>query len=675
VRSSVEPLPDHHRAQAPRRKHGTTAQLAALSVSVLVVAAFLAAVLWASTPVARAEILPPTTTTTVPPPPPVLPLFHLPFPAGMRFLVAQGNGGSFSHQAGTSSEFAWDFEMPEGTPVVAAETGRVEYIQQDYQGGGYSDEYLGKANYVVLEHPSGLHTSYLHLAYQGVVVIVGQQVAAGQLIALSGNTGHSSGPHLHFEVEGKNWPNVSSSIPAAFREAGAPVTGALPVSENTFTPLAPAPLAAAPGVVLPGVPSGPTARTAFTHQRLLVELTWVDPPESASPPGNPGAPVPVRLVAADPSGTKRVIATGSAATASTGQEASAPNPLKGHVDVQQAGWLDVWAEYQKGHGWSALVDDSGTLVATSLQVADTGVLLAPTGLFTRPAAGPTSSEPGVAPVLKVKVGDTISVAFGLVNATNSFLRVLKVGPTLLDATGGALPPGNEAFNIEPQARDLILPALDSVAWSGTLTPLRAGTYLLKASAEDASFNPLPLPPSLAETGDTVRLVVEKEGEPVQPPVDPSTPAFADVTPDHPAFSAIQALARKGVVQGFPNPAGKPFFRPDATVTRAQFAKMLVKTLGLAVSEADHCPFADVADSGPSDLYPDNFIAVAAAAGLTQGVSLDPPLFAPDGDVTRRQVLLMLERAVPGLGEQLAGDPWGPATRAEVATLLAPLLKP
>jgi murein DD-endopeptidase MepM/ murein hydrolase activator NlpD len=81
-----------------------------------------------------------------------------------------------------------DLAVPNGTPVVAAAAGTV--IVAGWMGG--------YGNLVVVDHGGGISTAYGHNT--SVTVGVGQQVAQGQLIAYSGNTGHSTGPHVHFEV-------------------------------------------------------------------------------------------------------------------------------------------------------------------------------------------------------------------------------------------------------------------------------------------------------------------------------------------------------------------------------------------------------------------------------------------------------------------------------------------
>ncbi len=86
-----------------------------------------------------------------------------------------------------------DLGAPVGTPVLAAASGKVIVAKPANYNGGY-----GK--YIVIEHENGTQTLYAHLS--SVLVVVDDQVTKGEKIALSGNTGRSTGPHLHFEVRG-----------------------------------------------------------------------------------------------------------------------------------------------------------------------------------------------------------------------------------------------------------------------------------------------------------------------------------------------------------------------------------------------------------------------------------------------------------------------------------------
>jgi murein DD-endopeptidase MepM/ murein hydrolase activator NlpD len=83
-----------------------------------------------------------------------------------------------------------DFAVPQGTPVYAAADGVVKDAKPN---GGYG-------NYVRLEHDDGVATAYGHLSRFAPGLKPGKQVTRGELVGFSGNTGRSTGPHLHFEV-------------------------------------------------------------------------------------------------------------------------------------------------------------------------------------------------------------------------------------------------------------------------------------------------------------------------------------------------------------------------------------------------------------------------------------------------------------------------------------------
>jgi murein DD-endopeptidase MepM/ murein hydrolase activator NlpD len=108
--------------------------------------------------------------------------------------VFQGYNGSFSHQ----NEKALDFTMPEGTEVVAAREGVVIKVLQDNTESCPREECKKFNNYVSVYHSDGTFGIYNHIKYMGSLVKVGDTVKKGDHIALSGNTGFTSGPHLHF---------------------------------------------------------------------------------------------------------------------------------------------------------------------------------------------------------------------------------------------------------------------------------------------------------------------------------------------------------------------------------------------------------------------------------------------------------------------------------------------
>lgn len=126
--------------------------------------------------------------------------YRLPYPRGKTFAVLQGFHGAFSHRG--SNEFAIDFDCPVATPVLAAREGVVVALNAAAVGAGESAAYLDhkRVNFVIVRHDDGTLGEYMHLAPSSVVVKAGDRVRRGTQLALSGNTGFSSTPHLHFQL-------------------------------------------------------------------------------------------------------------------------------------------------------------------------------------------------------------------------------------------------------------------------------------------------------------------------------------------------------------------------------------------------------------------------------------------------------------------------------------------
>lgn len=125
--------------------------------------------------------------------------YALPFGPG-RYVVMQGPGGTYSHFAGSGSENAIDWGVPEGTTVLAAREGRVVGVRDDSTFSGTDPKFKPLANYVIIKHADGTFADYHHLKTGGALVKLGDEVKVGQPIGLSGNTGYSTKPHLHFAV-------------------------------------------------------------------------------------------------------------------------------------------------------------------------------------------------------------------------------------------------------------------------------------------------------------------------------------------------------------------------------------------------------------------------------------------------------------------------------------------
>ncbi len=139
-----------------------------------------------------------------------------PFASGQRFPISQAFNGAFSHQH-PQSRYAVDIALPLGTPVRAARAGVVMEIAADFLDGGADPKYQTRANAVRILHEDGTMAVYAHLQADSVRVTRGQRVERGAWLANSGNTGFSTGPHLHFVVQ-RNAGMELVSVPFEFAD-------------------------------------------------------------------------------------------------------------------------------------------------------------------------------------------------------------------------------------------------------------------------------------------------------------------------------------------------------------------------------------------------------------------------------------------------------------------------
>jgi len=129
----------------------------------------------------------------------------------------------------------------------------------------------------------------------------------------------------------------------------------------------------------------------------------------------------------------------------------------------------------------------------------------------------------------------------------------------------------------------------------------------------------------------------------------AVPALAAWFPDtdgHPYEASILTLADREIIGGYTN--GN--FGPDDPVIRQQFAKMIVLTLDLPVTESDWpnpaVPFVDLDSDDLTKLYPHEYVAVCALNNITRGT--DATHFSPLRKITRQQVITMVVRAADNL---------------------------
>lgn len=140
-------------------------------------------------------------------------LFSLPYPIKDKHRVIQGYEGRFSHRSDWS-RYAIDFAMNIGDSICAARAGVVCWVVEHNNEGGPKQSFLSKANTLIVYHEDGSFAHYAHLCQDGALVEVGDIVKQGQVIALSGNTGFTTRPHLHFVVR-KSTLDGLKAIPTA----------------------------------------------------------------------------------------------------------------------------------------------------------------------------------------------------------------------------------------------------------------------------------------------------------------------------------------------------------------------------------------------------------------------------------------------------------------------------
>jgi murein DD-endopeptidase MepM/ murein hydrolase activator NlpD len=127
-------------------------------------------------------------------------IYALPYKTGKSYFLIQAYESKMSHK----DERALDFKMKTGSEVCAARGGVVTSLREDSKNGGLKPENLSEGNYIIIQHEDGSRANYWHLQTEGALVNVGDTVKKGQTIGLSGNTGYSAFPHLHFEVVGND---------------------------------------------------------------------------------------------------------------------------------------------------------------------------------------------------------------------------------------------------------------------------------------------------------------------------------------------------------------------------------------------------------------------------------------------------------------------------------------
>ncbi len=177
---------------------------------------------------------------------------YIPYLKDYEVTISRGNGES-SHSEEKKQYYAWDFVHSDsahgyigGVPIVAAAPGKIRLKRDDSTVSSEEERYAGWANYIVIEYTNsfgkslGIEGLYLHIKKPdelekkvfGLDQKVGDTVEVGDIIGLTGDTGFSTGPHLHYQVQeviedkpegSREW--FSEALKVAFVGSGIPKTG------------------------------------------------------------------------------------------------------------------------------------------------------------------------------------------------------------------------------------------------------------------------------------------------------------------------------------------------------------------------------------------------------------------------------------------------------------------
>jgi murein DD-endopeptidase MepM/ murein hydrolase activator NlpD len=140
-------------------------------------------------------------------------VYALPYEYNTSHLLIQGYFSRLSHK----ERVALDFKMKRGTKICAARDGIVVRVKEDGDKGGWNRKYRPYGNVIVIQHADGSRAGYWHLQHNGALVNMGDTVRKGQVIGLSGKTGYTFLPHLHFIAWTFNKRNEWQQVPTRFQ--------------------------------------------------------------------------------------------------------------------------------------------------------------------------------------------------------------------------------------------------------------------------------------------------------------------------------------------------------------------------------------------------------------------------------------------------------------------------
>ncbi|MFH0820910.1 MAG: S-layer homology domain-containing protein [Candidatus Peregrinibacteria bacterium] len=512
-----------------------------------------------------------------------------------------------NHQEETGSHLAVDIKMPQGTPVYAIANGQVVKAVTIENGFGH---------HIVLKHiqvpdPENpgvfttVYSTYNHLS--DVLVSEGQNVMKGDLIAKSGNTGTSTTPHLHFQIDKDSaswhpyWPftwQESQAAGLSFFEAVNAGLGIDKARQYTINPM------------------------NFVTQNLSYNQSASNRVLDVAPPPPPSAtPEPISqptvTVIEDP--TVRVASTESAFDTSL---------MNFTLSGETVSLL--------GSGVRIIVKDEESQIEQLGDNDSIPVTVEGVGRVLNPLLRKSDFKNGEASVnVKSDEAGTSTVMVGksahqvqfVVSAQNAMALAIK-------HDGNFIPNTIEEIQVM------------GVDESGALSPTLnfSGEVELTVTEGQAIATPNHLRASDFKNGmATVRLKVLNEKPVViraqngslvgesSPMEAESGKLFTDLDQNHPNYAAVKFLKQEGIISGYPDGT----FRPDKTVNRVEALKMLMLTFSDGATVSEPLPFSDTNDGA----WYANTLAAALQKAIVKGYA--DGRFRPEQTVNRAEYLKIL----------------------------------
>jgi len=514
-----------------------------------------------------------------------------------------------NHTEGSGSHLAVDIKMPEGTPVHAIANGQVVKAVTTENGFGHHIV-VKHLNVPDPEHPGSLTTlysTYNHLS--DVLVAEGQNVMKGELIGRSGNTGTSTTPHLHLQIDKDSapwhpyWPFTwaeSQSAGLSFFEAVNAGLGLDKARENTIDPL--------PFIAL-------HLNDSLVTSNSLAALP--PPPTPAPEPSTAPAVASTIVLAQEP----------PVDVAST-ESAVDPSLMDFELTGENVSLIN--------NGVRILVKDNSNQVEKLGDSDSVRVTIQGVGRALTPQLRKADFKDGVAAVIvKSAEAGSSQVVIGKNSRTITFLE--SVANTF-------------ALKFEPQGtltkNELGEVNLYGIDQNGAKTPALNFSGEVELSVKDGQATVIPNRLSVDDfkngvatlrvkiTGDDPVVLRAQNGalvgesESLKPD---SGQAFADVSAKNLHYEAIRFLKEQGVVSGYPDGT----FQPAKTVNRVEALKMLMLAFAVEAGPSGSLPFGDTQNSA--------WYAQALATALAKNIVKGYPdgSFRPTQTVNRAEYLKIL----------------------------------